>query len=181
MRGLTETEMNLSKIAKITVTCVLMGMSIVPVMPAMAQDGDMNAMIIVPDAPGGARFTGCYSVNQRLYGPYSMNFCLQQRGTYTVKGGGVTCNGKLNWDANGKYIDIDLSRTSCGNGVAWSADSMNCTGSGLFGGKGIGAAIGQALAKVIVPGIPTISKLSCTYYPNAKGQQPTNITANRVS
>ncbi len=106
-----------------------------------------------------------------------MDFCLQQLGAYTVKGGGVTCNGRLSWAAKGKYIDIDLSRTSCGNSVAWSADLMNCTGSSLFGGKGIG----EALARMIVPRIPTISKLNCTYYPNAKGQQPTSIIANRVS
>lgn len=172
--------MTFPKIASIAATCILLGLSMVPVMPAVAAEDDMSAMIIVPDAPGGARFSGCYTVSQRLYGPYRMDFCLEQRGTYTVKGGGVTCNGKLNWDANGKFIDIDLKRTPCGNGVAWSADSMTCTGSGLFG-KGIGGAIGKALAQVIVPNIPTISKLSCTYYPSVKGEQPTKITANRVS
>lgn len=146
--------------------------------PALAQD--MNATVIVPDAPGGARFAGCYSVAQRLYGPYRMEFCLEQRGSYRVTGGGVTCNGRLDWSARGRDIDIDLSRSSCGNGVAWSADSMTCQGSGLFG-KGVAGAIGDALAKVIVPNVPTISALRCTYYPAVRGEKPTDITARRVS
>lgn len=108
------------------------------VIPAAAQD--MNATVIVPDAPGGARFAGCYSVAQRLY----MEFCLDQRGTYTVTGGGVTCNGRLDWSARGRDVNVDLRRTACGKGVAWSADSMTCRGTSLFG-KGKGAAIGEVL------------------------------------
>ncbi|MGV3492003.1 MAG: hypothetical protein ACO1OG_11845 [Devosia sp.] len=171
--------MTLSKFAKIAVACLAMALGGATALPVAAQD--MNVTVIVPDAPGGARFTGCYTVNQRLYGPYRMSFCLEQRGTYTVRGGGVTCNGRLDWDVSGRTIEVDLRRTSCGNGVAWSADSMSCTGTSLFGGKGIGAAIGQALAKVIVPNVPTIRGLSCTYYPDARGEKPTKITADRTS
>jgi hypothetical protein len=166
------------KFIKIAAASLLLAMSIVPTLPAVAQD--MNATVIVPDAPGGARFSGCYNVAQRLYGPYRMTFCLEQRGSYTVTGGGVTCNGRLNWNASGRNIDIDLSRTSCGNGVAWSADSMTCQGTSLFG-KGVAGAIGGVLAKVIVPNVPTLSGLSCTYYPDARGERPTDITARRVS
>jgi hypothetical protein len=174
-----ETKMTLSKFVRTAVTCLALVVGMAPALPAIAQD--MNATIIVPDAPGGARFTGCYTVSQRLYGPYKMDFCLQQRGTYTVRGGGVTCNGRLNWNAAGRTIDIDLTRTSCGNGVAWSADSMSCTGQGLFGGKGVGSAIGNALAKVIVPDLPSVQSLNCTYYPNVRGERPTQITARRAS
>jgi hypothetical protein len=42
--------------------------------PTYAQD--METRVIVPDVPGGALFTGCYQVQQRLYGPYRMTFCL---------------------------------------------------------------------------------------------------------
>lgn len=170
--------MQFPRVITIVATGLVLAIATVPALPAFAQD--MNATVIVPDAPGGARFTGCYSVAQRLYGPYRMNFCLEQRGTYTVTGGGVTCNGRLNWSASGRNIEVDLSRTSCGNGVAWTADSMTCQGTTLFG-KGVAGAIGNALAKVIVPNVPTLSGLSCTYYPNARGERPTDITARRVS
>ena len=171
--------MNISKFAKIVVTALMLSAGLAPAMPAMAQD--MNATIIVPDAPGGARFTGCYSVSQRLFGPYRMNFCLEQRGSYTVTGGGVACNGRLNWSARGRTIEVDLTRSTCGNGVAWTADSMSCQGTGLFSGSGVGSAIGNAVAKVIAPSIPTINGLNCTYYPNARGAQPTQISARRIN
>ena len=72
--------------------------------PTYAQD--METRVIVPDVPGGALFTGCYQVQQRLYGPYRMTFCLEQRGTYTVRGGGVRCDGRLTWNARGRDINI---------------------------------------------------------------------------
>ena len=171
--------MSLTKILRIAFASLILAFGAVPAIPAIAQD--MNATIIVPDAPGGARFTGCYNVAQRLYGPYRMTFCLEQRGSYTVTGGGVTCNGRLNWSASGRTIEVDLSRTSCGNGVAWTADSMSCQGTGLFPGSGAGSIIGNAVAKVIAPNMPTINGLSCTYYPNARGEQRTQITARRMS
>ncbi|MET3898839.1 hypothetical protein ABIB57_002791 [Devosia sp. UYZn731] len=48
--------------------------------PVTAQDA--NTRVIVPDVPGGALLSGCYRVTERLYGPYRMEFCLEQRGTY---------------------------------------------------------------------------------------------------
>ena len=170
--------MSFSKFFKAAVAAVVIALSIAPALPVAARE--MNATVIVPDAPGGARFTGCYNVAQQLYGPYRMTFCLEQRGSYTVKGGGVTCKGNLNWTASGRNIEVDLSRTSCGNGVAWSADSMTCQGTTLFG-KGVAGAIGNVLAKIIVPDVPTLNGLSCTYYPDAHGERPTTITAKRVS
>lgn len=146
-------------------------------LPAAAQD--MNATIIVPDAPKGARFTGCYRIAEDLYGPYRMRFCLQQQGSYRVKGQGVTCNGELNWSARGRIISIDLKRTSCGNGVAWTADTITCQGTTLFG-KGVKAKIGEVVTKIIVPDFPTISGLACTYFPNLANAKPKNVTAQRV-
>ncbi|MEI9900656.1 MAG: hypothetical protein WDN31_11640 [Hyphomicrobium sp.] len=176
-----EIEMQFPRFVKALVTSVLLALSVMPAMSDPAAAQDMNATVIVPDAPGGARFTVCYNVAQRLYGPYRMEFCLDQRGTYTVTGRGVTCNGRLDWSARGRTIEIDLRRTSCGNGVAWSADSMSCQGASLFGKGGVAGAIGGALAKVIVPGIPTLSSLNCTYYPAVRNEAPTTITARRVS
>jgi hypothetical protein len=137
--------------------------------PTYAQD--VETRVIVPDAPGGALFTGCYQVQQRLYGPYRMTFCLEQRGTYTVRGGGVRCEGRLNWTAKGRDININLRRTSCGNGVAWSADKMSCRGAGL---------LPAFLARVIVPDFPVLQTLRCTYTPSVKSEKPTQITARRI-
>ncbi|MDB5536020.1 MAG: hypothetical protein JWQ65_895 [Devosia sp.] len=70
---------------------IALGLTIGALAPVMAQDA--NTRVIVPDVPGGALLAGCYRVTERLYGPYRMDFCLEQRGTYTVTGGGVRCNG----------------------------------------------------------------------------------------
>ena len=138
-------------------------------LPAYAED--MNTRVIVPDAPGGALFTGCYRVQQRLYGPYRMDFCLERRGTYTVRGGGVVCHGRLNWSARGRDINIDLRRTSCGNGVAWSGDHMSCRGGNL---------LPAFLARIIVPDIPVLQALRCTYSPSVRHEKPVQITARRI-
>ncbi len=132
---------------------------------------DMSTRVIVPDVPGGALFTGCYQVQQRLYGPYRMSFCLEQRGTYSVRGGGVRCDGRLNWSAKGRDININLQRTSCGNGVAWSADRMTCRGGNL---------LPAFLARIIVPDLPVLQTLRCTYTPSVRGEKPTQITARRT-
>ena len=141
------------------------------IVPVSAQDVD--ARVIVPDNPGGggAYVAGCYRVQQRLYGPYKMEFCLQRRGNYTIIGGGVTCNGQLDWRVRGRDITIDLRRTSCGKGVAWSADSMSCRSSGLMSG---------ILARIIVPDVPVLGSLRCTYMPSERGYDDMTITARRM-
>lgn len=131
-----------------------------------------NERVIVPDAPGGAIFSGCYRVSTRLYGPYRMTFCLQQRGKYQVTGGGITCNGTLDWRVSGRDITVQLRRTSCGNGVAWSGDRMVCRGAGLLGG---------IIGFVIVPNVPNIAALRCTYTPTERQQPPVTIVARRYS
>ena len=137
--------------------------------PTYAQD--MNTKVIVPDVPGGALFTGCYQVQQRLYGPYRMSFCLEQRGTYSVRGGGVRCDGRLTWSASGRDINIQLKRTSCGNGVAWSADRMTCRA---------GSLLPALLARIIVPDLPVLQTLRCTYTPSVSHERPMQITARRI-
>lgn len=133
---------------------------------------DVNARVIVPDNPGGggAYVAGCYNVQQRLYGPYRMEFCLERRGSYTVTGNRVNCDGRLDWSVSGRDINIDLRKTSCGRGVAWSADSMTCRSAGILAGL---------LARVIVPDVPVLGTLRCTYYPSERGYDDMTITARR--
>ena len=132
---------------------------------------DISTRVIVPDAPGGALVAGCYRVPERIYKSYRFTFCLEQRGTYSVRGGGVRCDGRLDWSAKGRDINVKLRRVSCGNGVAWSADSMTCRG---------GALLPAFLAKIIVPDLPVLQTLRCDYDPQPKGQKSTSITARRI-
>jgi hypothetical protein len=128
--------------------------------------------VIVPDLPGGAIVSGCYRSNGRLYGRYQFEFCLQQRGIYSVTGGGVRCNGRLDWSGRGAEVSVQLRRTSCGNGVAWSADSMTCRPNLLLG----------LLALIVNPDRPFLSSLTCNYTPVASsGERPTRFTARRVN
>lgn len=138
--------------------------------PVMAQNAETR--VIVPDVPGGALLAGCYRVTERLYGPYRMDFCLQQRGTYSVTGGGVRCNGSLNWSAQGRDVSINLRRSSCGNGVAWSADRLSCRGTGLIAG---------ILGRIIVPDRPMLGSLRCTYTPSVGNARPVTIVARRIN
>jgi hypothetical protein len=138
--------------------------------PAFAQDA--NTRVIVPDVPGGAVFSGCYKVSTSIYGGYRLNFCLKQRGTYTVTGQGVKCNGTLSWSVARSDINVHLRRTSCGNGVAWSADRMTCRGAGLLRGL---------IPFVIIPNVPNLAALRCTYTPSAPGYKPITFLARRIS
>ena len=59
----------------------------------MAQDS--APMVMVPDHPTGVPVNGCFRANQNLFGPYRLTFCLDRRGTYQIRGGGVRCDGRL--------------------------------------------------------------------------------------
>jgi hypothetical protein len=141
---------------------------------AMADD-DISTRVIVPDAPGGALVAGCYRVPDRIYKSYHLSFCLQQRGTYEVTGGGVLCRGRLNWSGKGSTVSVRLQRTSCGNGKAWSADTMTCRPNGLFSG---------VLPRVIVPNLPNLPSLGglrCDYRPaRGSGERPISFIARRA-
>ena len=127
--------------------------------------------VIVPDLPGGAIVSGCYRSTGRIYGSYRLDFCLQQRGSYTVTGGGVRCNGRLDWTGQGANVSVQLRRTSCGNGVAWSADRMDCRPNLLIGLLGL----------ILNPDRPFLTSLTCTYTPVAGNQGPVRLTARRVN
>lgn len=138
-----------------------LAMSLLASAPAFAQD----TFVIVPDHPQGVPINGCYRANQLLFGPYQFNFCLNRPGSYTVRGGGVRCDGRLNWRASGRDIHADIVRASCGGGVAWERATMDCRPAGRILGP-----IGSLF----------ISSLRCTYRPSVRFKGPRVFTASRI-
>ena len=149
--------------------------------PRIAVPQGPNTQIAVPDGPDAV--AGCYRLNRPIYGPYQLDFCLQQfgEGHYTVLGGGLNCQGGLDWSVTGAdTVRIGLNRTSCGGGVAWTADNLHCRASvlppiGPFG------APGAVTPQIAVPDVPHgATALNCTYQPSVAGYQAVVVTANRV-
>jgi hypothetical protein len=143
---------------------------------SVAAAQNVSPQVVVPDRGDGAGgVRGCYNVQGRIYGPYRMSFCLGGGSGqfYRVRGGGLDCRGGLRWSRIGKgQIQIDLRRTSCGNGAAWSADTLVCRPVGS-GGSGVSA-------QVVVPDDGGGSdSLRCRYIPNARGYKETTVIADR--
>lgn len=136
---------------------------------ALAQE----TFVVVPDAPGGAIFTGCYRGDPRLWGRYRLNFCLTRQGTYSVTGGGISCNGRVTWRTRRGEIIVTVERSRCGNGVAWERAEMTCRGGSILGNI-----IGQILAPNVMPSLQT---LRCTYRPSVPGYSNQQITGRRTS
>jgi hypothetical protein len=132
---------------------------------------DIETRVIVPDVPGGARFNGCWRATEDLFGPYRLTFCLNRQGTYRVRGGGIRCEGTLNWDVSGRDIRVRIHRTSCGNNVAWERARMTCRGTTLIGGT-----VGRIISRVV----PELSGLRCTYYPTVRGWRDRTFNARRT-
>lgn len=136
---------------------------------ALAAEADVR--VFVPDAPGGVIVSNCYRAVGSVYGASTFEFCLKQRGTYAVRAKGVRCNGRLNWQVNGIYVNVKLRRTSCGNGVAWSADSLSCRPSLVLG----------ILAGLLKQDRPLLDNLVCDYTPaKGTGQKKMSFVAHRV-
>jgi hypothetical protein len=139
----------------------------------LAAAQDANTRVIVPEAPGGALVAGCYRPTGNIYGSYRFEFCLERRGTYKVTGRGANCNGRLDWSVSKAGIAVQLQRASCGNGQAWTGDSMTCRPNGI-----LGAILGKVLRpddKVVLGG------LRCDYRPvRGSGERPINFVARRV-
>lgn len=134
--------------------------------PILAQE----TFVVVPDHPGGVAVNGCFRANQNLFGPYRLTFCLERRGTYQVRGGGLSCDGRLQWHTSGRDIFIDLERSSCGRGRAWEAAHMDCRHTGNVFSQIIGRAAG----------IPMLQSLRCNYFPSVPGVGRRTFTANRI-
>ena len=167
----------------------LAGLIVLPATTALAQVGPQIAVPQPPgNPPGHANFQGCYTINQDLYGPYRMSFCLNRNGSgsYQVTGGGLYCNGWLDWRErwNGE-AQGNLQYASCGRGVGWSADRMVCFaqqptfppggGGGWFWQGGQQPHPG---ARIVVPE-PGNYSLRCTYQPAIRGYQPISVLADR--
>jgi len=175
------------------------GLVVLPLTAAFAQ----APQIAVPQPPGGpgggypaAGFEGCYAINQDLYGPYRMSFCLNRsgNGSYRVTGGGLNCNGWLNWSErrNGS-AQINLQYSWCGRGVGWTADVLVCQAQQPqwppfppFGGPGWWWQNGQPQqqqpgARIAVPTPPPVTaSLRCTYQPAVRGYQAISVLADRT-
>lgn len=165
----------------------LAALAILPTTAAFAQ-ANVEPRIAVPapgpgpGAPQPANFQGCYSINQNLYGPYRMSFCLNQygNGSYQVTGGGLNCNGRLDWNEWNGEARVNVQYTWCGNGVGWSADTMVCRT--MQGGGGPWqqpqGQWNQPNARIAIP-VPVSNDLRCSYYPGVRGFDPVSVIAER--
>lgn len=136
-----------------------------------AQAQDANVRVIVPDTPGGVIVTGCYRSLGRIYDNYRLEFCLKDRGTYKVTGGNVRCEGRLDWRVDGIGIQAKLRRTSCGRGVAWSADTMWCRPN----------LVGSIIGLITKSKDPLLNAFTCDYTPaRGTGEKPTTLVARRL-
>lgn len=151
----------MSRFLAVIVSCVFV-LSTALAMPVQAQD--TQPFVIVPDHPQGVPVNGCYAANRQLFGHY-FSFCLTRPGSYSVRGGGVACDGRLTWRAAGGNITADIHRTSCGGGVAWEMAQMTC----------------QPAGRILGPiGSLFISALRCTYHPTVRFHRSQTFTANRI-
>lgn len=137
--------------------------------PRVAQEA--NSQIMVPTPSPGGGISGCWSADRNLYG-YELNFCIQPggRASYTITGSGLHCHARLSWTQTWGGYAFNMSRTSCGHGVDWSADSFTCTSKG--GG------IGEATGRMPVPSYG--ARLDCKYWPAVWGYIPTRFSAHRT-
>lgn len=150
---------------------------------AVAQVQDDNARVTVPDFRGGARVSGCYIADRGLYGPYRVSFCLQRRGSYTVRGDRLRCDGDLSWNTRGRDIRITLRRASCGRGVSWAAANINCRARDsrdMALDKFIRNKLRAGDQRVVIPENTSVERLLCTYEPSVRGERPTGFLANRL-
>ena len=179
------------------------GLALLP-LTAAAQPQQLVPQIAVPDGPGypppqpAFSFEGCYQVTQQLYGPYAMGFCLDRRGQgwYAVTGGGLNCNGWIDWTERRGTAQVNLRYSQCGGGIAWTPDRMSCSplyptlpphwplGSNVApnypGGVQPRTAVPQiAVPEIAVPVPQYGGDLRCIYQPSVRGYQAISIIAQR--
>jgi hypothetical protein len=137
---------------------------------AVAAEADVR--VFVPDVPDGVIVSNCYRALGDVYGANRFDFCLKQQATYTVRGsGGLRCNGRLSWSVDGIFVNAKLRATTCGNGIAWSADSMTCRPSLLLG----------IIAGLLKEDRPLLDNLVCDYTPaKGTGAKKISFVAHRI-
>ena len=133
------------------------------------QQGSPKIMVPTPTPAGGV--TGCWAADRNLYG-YRLSFCVHHHGgaTYTVTGNGLHCHARLGWQQAWGSYGFAMRRTSCGQGMDWTADTFNCV---LKGGWD-----NEAFGRMPVPS--QRSHLDCTYRPAVSGYRPTSFSAHRA-
>lgn len=57
---------------------------------------------------------------------YRLTLCTD--GQYSVRGGGLHCDGSYAWRSSYGGVRIDLRRSPCGSGTDWSGDTIRCSG-----------------------------------------------------
>ncbi|RYE10319.1 MAG: hypothetical protein EOP22_04530 [Hyphomicrobiales bacterium] len=145
-------------------------MALAATAPSLGQ-AEPEVRVFVPDVPGGVIVSNCYRAVGNVYGARTFEICLKQRGTYTARGAGLRCNGRLNWDVEGIHVNIQLRRTSCGNGVAWSADRLSCRPSLILG----------LIAGLLKQDKPLLDNLVCDYTPaKGSGAKKTSFVVHRI-
>jgi hypothetical protein len=146
---------------------------------------NVSPQIVIPENPGGGPDAGCYQVQGDLYGPYSMSFCLgnsNSEKTYNVSGGGLDCNGRLDWYRSGSgRLQINLREADCTRGQLWSADTMTCNFGNIGGPVPLSGGGEGIQPQVVIPDRPNYGNvLRCTYDPSVEGYPTTQITARRI-
>lgn len=143
----------------------------------------VNTRVLVPDAPGGsALIAGCYTADRNLYGSNRLTFCLERQGRYSVRGAqGVRCDGRLNWRVSGRDVNIELRRQSCNGGVAWAAATVTCRPQNLLDKILTEILRNQQKqnGRVLVPEVPRVGSLRCTYHPTVPGKANQTFVAKR--
>lgn len=139
-----------------------------------------NIAVPTPTPVPGFGFEGCYVIQQPLYGPYYMSFCLQSygQGTYGVSGQ-IVCNGRINWNQYQAQANIQVQYTTCTGGQSWSADRMTCYLQPVYyqqpyNGPGVDPRIAVPIPTPPSPG------LQCTYQPSVPGYPATTVFAQRA-
>lgn len=180
----------------LTLAALAAALAVTPFAAANAQGPGVAPNIAVPSpspvpapvpSPGGS-FFGSWQVSQDLYGPYRMTFTLGQfgGGSYSIRGGGLYCDGGLDWYQSGNSAVVSLRYSYCGNNVGWTGDSMTCRandgypGNWQFQGRPDAIAVPQQGIAVPVPS-QSANQLRCTYQPAVRGYQPISILADRLS
>jgi len=138
----------------------------------VAQEGNPKIMVPSPTPPPSAGgIAGCWSADRNLYG-YQLSFCVHNHGgaSYTVTGKGLHCHARLAWQQTWGSYGFTMSRTSCGRGMDWTADSFTCVlKAGWDGGR---------TARMPVPSEG--ARLECTYWPAVWGYFPASFSAHRA-
>jgi hypothetical protein len=136
----------------------------------VAQPSEHGPRIMVPSPTPARGITGCWAADRDLYG-YSLRFCVHPGGnaSYTVRGSGLHCHARLDWDETWGGYRFAMNRTSCGHGMDWTADTFTCA---------LNAGYGQGIGRMPVPSHG--SRLDCTYRPAVWGYRPTSFSAHRT-